>query len=320
MRASSASTSATLCGLTITFSSPHSGLSAGSGSSAKTSSAAPAKRAVLQALGERGLVDDRAAADVDEHGAGLDGGERVGVEQAAGGVGQRQRDDDAVGAGHQRGQLVRRVELVDVRGLARGVALDRQHAHAERLREPRGLGPDLAEADDQQRAVAQLADGLLARRPVALALVGEQLRQVLGEREQPEQRELRQRPGVHAARRRHDHVLELAGGEAQRVAQLLAGAGVAGLHPAQRGRAADDVDEPVGPAARDPEHHLRALQRLLPARVVERDAALAVAVPVPARAREQLGQVGQLDPVVGVRDPLGELRPEERAGDQDLHR
>ena len=207
-----------------------------------------------------------------------------------------------------------------MRGLARRVALDRQHAHAERLREPRGLGPDLAEADDQQRAVAQLADGLLARRPVALALVGEQLRQVLGEREQPEQRELRQRPGVHAARRRHDHVLELAGGEAQRVAQLLAGAGVAGLHPAQRGRAADDVDEPLGAAARDPEHHLRALQRLLPARVVERDAALAVAVPVPARAREQLGQVGQPDPVVGVRDPLGELRPEERAGDQDLHR
>ena len=83
MRASSASTSAALCGLTITFSSPHSGLSGGSGSSAKTSSAAPASVPSRRRLRERGLVHDGAAADVDEHGAGLDGGERAGVEQAA---------------------------------------------------------------------------------------------------------------------------------------------------------------------------------------------------------------------------------------------
>ena len=158
-RSSSASTSATLCGLTITLSSPHSGLSCGQRLLGEDVERGAREGAVLQALGQRGLVDHRAAADVDEHGAGLDRGERVGVEQAARGVGQRQRDDDGVGLRHERGQLARGVELVDVRASPRGVALDRQHAHPERLREPRRLGPDLAEADDQQRAVAQLADG-----------------------------------------------------------------------------------------------------------------------------------------------------------------
>ena len=73
------------------------------------------ERAVLQPLGERLLVDHRAAADVDEHGAGLDRGQRLGVEQPAGGVGAGERDDDRVGAPDERPQLAHRVQLVDVR-------------------------------------------------------------------------------------------------------------------------------------------------------------------------------------------------------------
>ena len=76
---------------------------------------------------------------------------------------------------------------------------------------------------------------------------------------------------------------QLAGlGERQRRAELLAGAGVAGLHPLEPRRAADEVDQPLARAARDPEHDLGALERVLPARVVERDAALAVDVADPA--------------------------------------
>ena len=75
---------------------------------------------------------------------------------------------------------------------------------------------------------------------------------------------------------------QLAGREAQRAAELLAGAGVAGLHPGQRGRAADGSTSPSAELPGIPNSHLRAPQRLLPARVVERDAALADDVPVPA--------------------------------------
>ena len=158
-----------------------------------------------------------------------------------------------VGLRHERGQLARGVELVDVRDGAGGVALDRQHAHAERLREPGRLAPDLAEADDQQRAVAQLAHGPLPRRPVARALVGEQRREALGEGEQAEQRELGQRAGVDAGGARDRDAARVVGRELQRLAELLAGAGVAGLDPLEPRRPPHQVDEPLAGAPGDAE-------------------------------------------------------------------
>ena len=123
--------------------------------------------------------------------------------------------------------------------------------HPERLREPRRLGPDLAQPDDEQRAVAQLADGVLLGRPVALALVGEQGREVLGEGEQAEDRELGQRTGVDAGGGGDRDALRVLGCDLQRLAELLAGAGVAGLHPLEAGRPPQQVDEAVARAVRD---------------------------------------------------------------------
>ena len=65
---------------------------------------------------------------------------------------------------------------------------------------------------------------------------------------------------------------------ASAAAELLAGAGVAGLHPLEPRRAADEVDQVLARAPGDPEHDLGALDRVLPALVVERHAALAVDV------------------------------------------
>ena len=165
------------------------------------------------------------------------------------------------------------------------------------LREPRGLGADLAEADDQQRAVAQLADGLLARRPVALALVGEQRRQVLGEREQPEQRELRQRPGVHAASTSSPTTVELAGRRARSASPSCWPApALRACTQRERGRAADERrrgPRPSRPGCRTPPPRARSGSS-------QRGSSSATP-PSPRRPRssaprEQLGQVGQLDP------------------------
>ena len=45
-------------------------------------------------------------------------------------------------------------------------------------------------------------------------------------------------------------------------AQLLAGAGVARVHPREARRAADEVDEPLASLAGDPERDLGALERV----------------------------------------------------------
>ena len=223
----------------------------------------------------------------------------------------------AVGAADERAQLADGVELVDVGDAALEAALDGDDVHAERARQPRGLGPDRADADEQQRLAAQLADRVLACRPVAVALVALQLRQLLGEREQAEDGELGERPGVDAGGRRDRDAVELLGRERERGAELLAGAGVAGLDPAQVRRAADEVDEPLAGAAGDPEDDLGVLERVLPARVVERHAALADRVAAPARGGEEVGEVRELDALLG-RDPLRVLGAHRRR-DHDLH-
>ena len=71
-------------------------------------------------------------------------------------------------------------------------------------------------------------------------------------------------------------------------AELLAGAGVAGLDPLEVRRAAGELDQPFAGVAGDPEDDLGVVERGLPARVVERDAALADRVAAPARGGEEV--------------------------------
>jgi hypothetical protein len=233
-------------------------------------------------------------------------------------VGGRERDDDRVGAADEAAQLAHGVHLVDVRDAAAQVALDRQHGHAERARQSRGLGADGADAHEQQRLAAQLADRSLTVGPVVGALVALMPGQVLGEREHAEDRELGERAGVDAGGSRDLDPRGVLGGELQRGAELLARARVAGLHPLQVRRAADQVDQPFAAVAGDPERDLGALERVLPARVVERDAALAVGVAGPAGGGEEVGQVGDLDPVLARRDAPRVLATHRR-DDHDLH-
>ena len=57
-----------MCGVRITFSISHNGLSASSGSRSKTSRPAPAIRFSLQRRDQRILIDHTAASDIDEVG------------------------------------------------------------------------------------------------------------------------------------------------------------------------------------------------------------------------------------------------------------
>ena len=87
-----------MCGTTSRFGASSSGSSGGSGSGSVTSSAAPAELPVVQRVGERGLVDDRAARRVDEDRRRLHARERGGVDQVARGGGERHVERDDVGA------------------------------------------------------------------------------------------------------------------------------------------------------------------------------------------------------------------------------
>jgi len=91
MRSSSPGLSAAVCGLSRTFSSSHSGLSRAGGSQEATSSAGPAQLPAGQGAQQRRLVDDLAAPDVDHDRATAQAPQRLGVDEPAGSVGQRQR-------------------------------------------------------------------------------------------------------------------------------------------------------------------------------------------------------------------------------------
>ena len=171
MRGSSAGTSAMSCGVTITFSSSHSGLSWGSGSSAKTSSAAPLSvpSCSRSASAASSITVPRPTLTSTAPGLTRPSVSASSSPRVASVAGERA--DDRVGAADERAQLAR------PGGARRRAAtppsrlrLTAEHVHAERARQPRGLGADGADADEQQRLAAQLADRVLPGRPVALAL------------------------------------------------------------------------------------------------------------------------------------------------------
>ena len=102
--------------------------------------------------------------------------------------------------------------------------------------------------------------------------------------------------------------------ELERLGHLLAAAGVARLHPAERRAASHRVDQALRRRAGDAEQDLGAPEQLGPAggfgREVARD------VPHVARRRDDRGVVEQLDALVLAGDAVRELLGE-RAGDED---
>ena len=163
MRPFSAATVLAECGLTNTFGRSQSGLSGGSGSCSKTSSAAPRSLSrPASAVDQRRLVDDVAARDVDEDRGRLQEREPAGVEQMVRLARVRRREDERRrprGAARRAARSARAARRRDPRRRpAAELAHGADHAaRRARVREPRDLAADLAEPDD--------AHGLAARPP-----------------------------------------------------------------------------------------------------------------------------------------------------------
>ena len=116
----------------------------------------PGDVAVADRIGERLLVDDAAARDVDQARALAHPLELGGADHAAGGVGQRDVDGEEVSFRQQR----LKVAELDAR-LLRAFGGDQrvvgEHAHAQPLAgDACHLGSDLAETEDAERLLAQL--------------------------------------------------------------------------------------------------------------------------------------------------------------------
>ena len=308
------------CGVTITFSSPHSGLSWGSGSSAKTSSAAPlsvpscsrSTSAASSITAPRPTLTSTAPGLT---AASVSASSSPRVASVSGSVTTMR-----VGAADERPQLAHRVQLVDVRHAALEAALDGEHVHAERAGQPRGLGADGADADQQQRLAAQLADRLSGppasgARAVSAGCCGRSLANA----SRPKIANSASGPAWTPEEVVTVMPVQLAGlGELQRGAELLAGAGVAGLHPAasrgaRRARSTRPSPELPGIPNTTSARSSACFQRgsssgTPPSPLVS---------PTQRRGRQQLRQVGELDPLLR-RDPLGVLR-RHRRGDQDVH-
>ena len=141
----------------MTLGKSQSGWSPGSGSTSKTSSAAPAICAPAEGVDEVVEHDDRPPADVDEIARRLHLGDRRDVEQAdrLGRVGGG--DDDEVALGEEVGQGVQPLDRFDPFGRPGplGEAVDGDDRHPEGQGPPGDLGADRAQADDPHRRVGQ---------------------------------------------------------------------------------------------------------------------------------------------------------------------
>ena len=150
----------------ITFGSPRSGLSAGSGSVAKQSSAAPAMVLLLQRRGQRHLVDDGAARGVDQDRGRLHQPQLLGADQPAR-FGLRLASTTTT-------SLVRSSASSSTRGIGGSPArsASRRALYCsfapQGAEQPRGLAADLAEADQADGLAAQLARLELRRAPQIL--------------------------------------------------------------------------------------------------------------------------------------------------------
>jgi len=166
-----------------------------------------AEVSVEQAPDQRLLVDDLAAADVDEPRAGAHRSESVGIEQTAGLVGERCRHGDGVGPAEYLGEPGRRPRLA--RFVAGGCPAEATHLHAERSGEARRLGTDRAEAHDAQSHPVEIDRS--AWLPLTRRLVAKGLREVAAEREEVGQHGLgdRRRGGAGAVGDRHATAAEL---------------------------------------------------------------------------------------------------------------
>ena len=124
-----------------------------------------------------------AAADVDEERTALHALEARAVHEALGGRRMRHRQDDEV---RPRQQCIERLRLVQFRNTGRrrcAPRVGRQHRHAERRGQPRGLRADAADTDDQRGRLRQMHDtAVLARLlPLAAELLRDEHVQPAGE-------------------------------------------------------------------------------------------------------------------------------------------
>ena len=204
MRAFSAATVLAECGLTKTFGRSQSGLSGGSGSCSKTSSAAPRSASRPQRLDQRGFVDDVAARDVDEDRAGLQQ-ERAGVHRAAGASARcaapRARAHRSPAAARRAGRSARAARRRALRACGRASSRTVPTTRASSARASRATSrPILPRPTTHTVLPAHLLAGEAL--PVMLALFALEPQHVLAEHQHREHDELGKRPRVHAARRR----------------------------------------------------------------------------------------------------------------------
>src|SRR6185312_4907912 len=195
----------------------------------------PAEVTRSQRGDQRRFVDERPAADVAEQRTGLHRRERGLVEEVLGLLGPRRADDHRVAAGEHVVQIGGAAELVDRRVLLTGLVAPARPdgRHAEGAGAERDLRADRAQPDDPQGE--PFDQGAEARLPVARALLLVDLVEPLPDREQPPQRELRDRRGRDTggigdhAPLRELHAVEMVDPGPDR------------LHPAQTGRELADV-------------------------------------------------------------------------------
>ena len=97
-----------------------------------------------------------ARADVYEDRIGLHQRQLAAPDQPFGRPRQRKRDHQNVGGGEQRIQILHRRDLIDG-GIGAAGAVDRVHARAQRVKQPRGGLADAAETEDPDERPADRA-------------------------------------------------------------------------------------------------------------------------------------------------------------------
>ena len=109
-----------------------------------------------------------AAADIDEEGAALHPLKARAVHEALGLGRMRHGEDDEIGPRQQRVERVRPVQLRDARRRLAAALVDADDPHAEGGGEPRRLGADAADADDERRGLGQMDDPGVVAAPGAI--------------------------------------------------------------------------------------------------------------------------------------------------------
>ena len=146
---------------------------------------------VPDGLRERALVDELAAGGVDDPDAVAHLGERPGVDEVPGLVGERQVQGQELGRGEdlRRVPCVLRPELAETLRSDERVVADDAHAEAERA--AGDLPPDPAEAEHAERLVRELDPAPARALPAAVLERGVRLRDVARERDEQADRVLR---------------------------------------------------------------------------------------------------------------------------------